>query len=576
MRWLARLILAILARLPDKTLSGLARLLFSRSWRAFEEATEEPRKAQEARLRLIVDRARHTEFGKAHDFAAIRTIEDYQSRVPIRGYDELAPYLERMAAGEQNVLIPDSPTFFAQTSGTTGKAKLIPVTPVYLAEFRTPRRVWIRQVMQAFPGLLRGKILTMHSPRVEGRTAGGVPYGSITVAMSGKTDAGEMPASVFDVDPIPRRVFLLEDFHKKYRVVLRIAAQEDIRLAATVNPSTLVLLAEKLDEHADAIAEELERGGLEGLDDIAEPLHTELQAVLRKNEAAAARIRRARMERGVVRPVDVWPNMVGLISWKGGSAPFYLEQLDKWFPGLAIMDYGYLATEGGFTVVMSPEGSKGVVSVLGHFLEFVPEDVRAEGGSEPALGAWDLEIGQRYRVIVTGSHGLYRYDINDVVECVGRYRNTAEIVFVHKGGNMISYTGEKIGERHVVEAFTSASGSSGVALAGFCVSVEPAQPPRYRFGVEPRDALDGAAKAELLRAAERGLREANVEYAAKRDSLRLGPPRLDILEAGAFERYRAQKVAAGAPDSHVKPPHLVSDPAQLDALGVVETFEAGL
>ena len=573
LRWLARLLLGFLARLSDETLSGLARALFGRSWRAFEEATEDPRAAQEARLRLIVDRARYTDFGKAHDFASIRSFEDYRERVPIRSFEEHAPWLDRMVAGEQNVLIADAPTFFARTNGTTGKAKLIPVTPVYLAEYRTPRRVWIRQVMQHFPGLLRGKILTMHSPKVEGRTEGDVGYGSITAAMSGASDAGDMPASVFEVDPLPRRIFLIEDFALKYRVISRVAVQEDIRLAATVNPSTLVLLAQKLDEHADELADDLDSGSFGALDSVPEPLRTELQAVLRKAPAVAARIRKARAERGVVRPQDVWPQMVGLITWKGGSAPFYFEQLERWYGDLPVMDYGYLATEGGFSIPMSPDGSKGVVSVLGHVLEFVPENVRAEGGSEPALGAWELELGHRYRVIITGSHGLYRYDINDVVECVGRYRNTAEIVFVHKGGNMLSLTGEKIGERHVVDAFTAALTETGISLAGFCVTIELTDPPRYRFGVEPSTELDDSRGRELLEAAEDGLREVNVEYAAKRDSLRLGPPRLDVLEPGAFERYRADKVAAGAPDSHVKPPHLVRDPAVLDGLGVLRTLE---
>lgn len=571
---LFRLSLWTLGRLPDDALRGLARGLFSRSWRRFEEATEHPRAAQEARLAVLVERGKNTAFGKEHGFAEIKSFEDWQRRVPIRGYEELEPYIARMLAGEDNVLIPDRPMFYARSSGTTGTPKSIPVTPVYLAEYRTPRRVWARQVMQAFPGLLRGKILSVHSPRIEGRTEQGVPYGSITVAMTGSPGSREHPVGKLSLDPTPRRVFLLDDFELKYLLTLRVAAQERISLAAAVNPSTLVLLAKKLDQHAEQIATELEQGGSAALERVSEPLRSELARTLRRNPAAAARIRRSRAEHGRVLPTDVWPELQGLICWKGGSAPFYLAQLAEWFPGRPIMDYGYLATEGGFSIPLSPEGAKGVVAVNGHVLEFVPEDARARGESTPALLADELEIGQRYRVIISGSHGLYRYDINDVVECVGRHRNTAEISFVHKGGNMLSITGEKIGERHVVEAFALAAERTGTPLAGFSVSVELGDPPRYLFAVEPERALEKERAHALLEAAEAALGEVNLEYRAKRESLRLGPPRLLLLHAGAFERYRRRRVEAGAPDSHVKPPHLMKERGELEALGVALELEA--
>ncbi len=567
----ARGALAVLRRLPDRSLAALARVLFSRSWRAFEEACEDPARVQLDRLRLLCWRAKDTEFGRAHDFASIRSFEDYRARVPIRDYDGFEPWIQRMVAGEADVLIPGRPSFFARSSGTTGRPKYVPVTPVYLAEYRTPRRVWMRQVMQAFPGLLRGRILTVHSPKIEGRTADGVPYGSITVAMSGSPDAGEVPGDLLRVDPVPRRVFLVEDYDVKYYVVLRLAAQERITLAAAINPSTLVLLADKLDAFADRLAADLESGGCDVLDRLEPTTRAEVAARLRRDPEAAARLRAAKTA-GRPRPTDLWPDIVGLLCWKGGSAPFYLARLEALFPGRRIMDYGYLATEGGFSIPTSPDGAKGVVSVGGHVLEFIPEAARARGESGPCLLAHELEPGQRYRVIVSGSHGLYRYDINDVVECVGRFRNTAEIAFVHKGGNMLSITGEKIAESHVVEAFRRAGEVCGVPLSGFSVSVELAAPPRYVFGLEAGPEVEDARLAQVAAEAERALCAVNIEYAAKRESQRLGPPSVLRLEPGAFERERRRRVAEGAPDSHVKPPHLMPELARLQALGVARAL----
>jgi hypothetical protein len=563
--------LSAVSLLPDGALRALSRALFSRSWARFEEATEHPRAHQQARLMLLLDRAKDTAFGKEHRFAEIRTLEDYRARVPVRGFDELEPYLARMTGGEANVLIPDRPSFFARTSGTTGSPKHIPVTDVYLAEYRTPRRVWMRQVMQAFPGLLRGKVLTIHSPRLEGRTADGTPIGSITVAMSRSLDPGQAPAAAFGMEAVPRRVYLLEDYETKYYLALRLAAQEKVTLAAAVNPSTLLLFAKKLDQFAERIAEDLERGTVSGLEAIADPaIQADVARAARRRPGQAARIRASKARFGRVLPTEVWPELLGLVSWKGGSAPFYLGQLAEWYPDRPVMDYGYLATEGGFSIPLSPEmGASGVVAVTGHVLEFIPEEARARGDPGPSLLADELEAGRRYRVVITGAHGLYRYDINDVVECTGRYRNTAEIAFVHKGGNMLSITGEKIGERHVIESADRARAATGLRLAGVCVAAELGDPPRYAFAVEAEGRLEAKDAAPLLSALEAALRAVNVEYAAKRDSERLGPPRLLLLRAGAFEEERRRRVAAGAPDSHVKVRHLVQDAAELEALGVV-------
>ncbi len=548
-------------------------MLLSRSWKRFQAAVKDPATAQTTRLLQILDREQHTEFGRTHGFDRIKSIEDYRKAVPIRTYDAFEPYIARMLAGERNVLIAEEPTFYARSSGTTGTPKHIPVTPTYVAEYRQPRRVWARQVTQAFPGLLKGKILGVHSPRIEGRTPTGVPYGSITVALSGSPSLGDR-VDRFGVEAVPRRVFLIEDYEQRYYTVLRMAAQENVSLAAAVNPSTLVLLAKKLDEHADRLIHDLEDGTLEGLDTLHPEIREEVLARLRAAPDQAERMRASRIKRGFVLPTDLWPDLAGLICWKGGSAPFYLAKLATTFPNRKVYDYGFLATEGAFSIPLSTDGAKGVVSVLGHFLEFIPEAEMDAGRTDNAQHAGQLEPGQSYRVVITASNGLYRYDINDVVECVGRHEATAEIVFVHKGGNMISITGEKIGEAHVVEAMRRVGASTKLPLAGFSVSAELTDPPRYLFAVELESDVGDATLRALLEACDRELGDVNVEYRAKRDSLRLGRPVLVLLERGAYVRDRARRVALGAADGQVKPPHLLRDPARLDVLGVKRRWEA--
>lgn len=88
----------------------------------------DPIACQEKLMREFVEAARNTLFGKDHCFSTIKTYEDFKQHVPLRNYEELLPYVEKIKSGEANVLWKGRPVFFGKTSGTTSKIKFIPVT----------------------------------------------------------------------------------------------------------------------------------------------------------------------------------------------------------------------------------------------------------------------------------------------------------------------------------------------------------------------------------------------------------------------------------------------------------------
>ena len=558
--------------LPAGAIRFLARLLFSKSWGKFQKATADPRKIQQDNLLKTIRRNQNTEFGKKYEFASINSIEDFQAKVPISTYDDLEPYILRMTKGEKNILVTDPVFYFAQTSGTTGAAKFIPVTEPYLEEFRTGRRVWCRQVAQELPRLIRGTIITMQSPQIEGKTEAGIPYGSITTSMAlGRQKLQDI------IEPflkIPTCVFGIEDFNSKYYALLRLSVATKVSLMGTINPSTLIMMCQKLTEFAPDLIQDCEQGTLRKDLELAPEVRKQIEKRLKKSPKAAGRIRESQEVHGRVRPVDIWPSLCGLLCWKGGNAPFYLRQFPDWFADLKVMDYGFAASEGNFSVIMSAEGSHGVASIMGHFLEFIPEQNRSDE-SPQVLCVDQLETGKRYFILVTGAHGLYRYDMNDIVEVTGFYKKTPEIVFVHKGGNMISYSGEKIAESHVIQAVSRAQESVQVEILGFCVTVRlDDENPRYVFAIETTDSASDELLQSLLVACEKNLQEANIEYQAKRKSLRLGDPMLALVAPGAFERWRKQRVANGSFDAHVKLPHISRDPSVLEQLDVQRFIES--
>ena len=87
-----------------------------------------PLKFQAETFNKLLKKANNTEFGKDHNFSTIKNYKDFQNQVPIRDYEALKPYVDRVVAGEKNILWPGQPLYFAKTSGTTSGAKYIPIT----------------------------------------------------------------------------------------------------------------------------------------------------------------------------------------------------------------------------------------------------------------------------------------------------------------------------------------------------------------------------------------------------------------------------------------------------------------
>lgn len=87
-----------------------------------------PGDAQSRVFKNIIKKATPTQFGKDHRFSDIDNHEDFKSAVPIRDYEELSPYVEKILEGQSDVLWPGKPAYFAKTSGTTSGTKYIPIT----------------------------------------------------------------------------------------------------------------------------------------------------------------------------------------------------------------------------------------------------------------------------------------------------------------------------------------------------------------------------------------------------------------------------------------------------------------
>lgn len=533
--------------LPGRVASACLQWALGRSWRGLMRGTDDPLGVQTERLVTILRHNANTEVGRRYGFRSIRSLAELRRRVPIRPYETLAPAIARMMDGATGVLTAEKPLLYCRTSGTTGRAKHIPITPGFVEEFSRTQKMWLRQLLHDHPRILGGRIFSIVSPAVEGRTPDGTPYG----AMTGYSYSTQYPAARAAY-ALPYATFTIPDFHAKYYAALRIALGQRIGMMLATNPSTLVLLARFLTEHAEALIRDVRDGTLRPPGPLPSEAHHALQSRLSPNPRRAADLERHCARVGTLRPAEVWPDLAVLATWQGGSAPFYLRQLPAHFGDVPVRDLGLIASEGYMTVPLRDGTPGGLAALSGLVLEFQP--LRADGTVEDTcLHAGELEVGGHYAIVLTNSGGLYRYAIGDVVEVLDRLGAAPILAFRHKIGNVLSMTGEKVTEAQVVEAMTEVARRSSQPLAGFTVSIALHDTPAYLLAVEPH------ATDEILGAFDAALRARNIEYAAKRDSLRLGPPVGLDLPPGTYLRLRRDHTAAGAPDGQWKVPHLVHD-----------------
>jgi hypothetical protein len=174
------------------------------------------------------------------------------------------------------------------------------------------------------------------------------------------------------------------------------------------------------------------------------------------------------------------------------------------------------------------------------------------------LEAHELKEGRDYFILLTTSGGLYRYNIHDVVRCVGFEGEAPMVEFLNKGKNFSSVTGEKLSEYQTIRAIEHALEELRLPAEAFTLApVFEQQQPRYVLLVEPR--LHQGRAAELARRTQANLERINVEYAEKCASGRLLPVEVREVPAGTWDSMRNEKTRHRGNFEEYKHPCLVSD-----------------
>jgi len=514
--------------------------------RAFENATKDPMAAQRRALLEYLCRNRNTEYGRKYGFAGILSIGDYRKRVPLSDCETMRPYLDRMAKGEDNILVSDKVLFFGLTSGTTSKPKFIPTTGYSESKKARLTSLWSYYISRDHPNVTDGRILAIVSPEVTGHTEGGIPYGAET----GYGYRG-LPGIIRGLYCLPHAVFEITDYDARYYTILRIGMAHNVTDIATLNPNTLVLLCQKIAGWQDGLISDIEKGALSGKLNIDGAIRKKIEKGLSPDPERAAELRRILKEKGELLPKYFWPELALIECWKGSTMRLYLDELGRYFGNVPTRDMGCLSTEARSSISMSDTGAEGVLAIETNFYEFIPKENMGKPDKK-ALLCDELEKGREYFIVVTTPGGLYRYNIDDIVRVDGFFNKTPLIEFVQKGMSATSLAGEKLYESQLNDAVNIAARKLKLFIEFFLAVAKTSTPPRYEFLTEFSGSVGHGQKLAFLRAIEEELPRQNEEYGFWREAKGLGAPVLKVVRAGEFEKYRKKRISQGALEGQFK------------------------
>ena len=483
----------------------LARYVVSQT----QKWSKSPLKTQEKVFKHLIATAKKTVFGKDHDFANVKTYEDFKARVPVRDYEGLKPYIEQIQKGEKDVLWKGRPVSFAKTSGTTSGAKYIPLTkPSLECQIQAAKHALLHYIEDSGNDhFINGKMIFLQgSPELN--TDEIIPTGRLSGIV-----ANHVP-SYLQSNRLPSyETNCIEDWEQKVEAIVDETLPEDMRLISGI-PSWVQMYFERLQKRTGKKISE------------------------------------------------IFPNFSLFVFGGVNYEPYrkkFEELIGKKVDSLEL----YPASE-GFIAFQDKQDEKGLLLLLdyGIFYEFIPADEFYDE-NPTRISLKDVELGVNYVIILNTNAGLWGYNIGDTVQftSLAPYR----IVVSGRIKHFTSAFGEHVIGKEVDEAMRVAlERFSNAEVSEFTVApqVEPEEGlPYHEWLVEFASAPDDLV--EFSKLLDESLQAQNVYYKDLIQGKVLQPLVLTSLPEKSFYKYMKSKGKLGGQN---KVPRLSNDRKMADAL----------
>lgn len=343
---------------------------------------------QQKTFEMLMRDAAQTAFGKDHGFADIKTVEAFRKQVPIRDYEGLKPYIERIVKGELDVTWPGKPEYFAKTSGTTSGTKYIPISKQSLPNhFRSARNAVLSYVHETGNSkfLDGGLIFLSGSPELE------VKAGIKTGRLSGISNY-EVPSYLRTNQKPSYKTNCIEDWEEKLERIIDETINEDMNLISGIPPWVQM--------YFDRI--------------------------------------QARTGKKIK---DVFPNFSVFVYGGVNFEPYRARLFDS--IGKKIDSIETFPASEGFIAYQDSQIHEGLLLLLneGIFYEFIPVEEYGKANAT-RLTIEDVQLGKNYALIINSNAGLWGYSIGDTVKFVSK--NPYRLVVTGRIKHFISAFGEHV------------------------------------------------------------------------------------------------------------------------------------
>ena len=341
--------------------SFFGKILAKRDVSQTKKWSAKPVETQRKVMLQLLNTAAHTAFGKDHGFSKINNYEDFKNQVPVRDYESLKPYIERVKNGEKDVLWKGGPMYFAKTSGTTSGAKFIPLTKESLAhQIKAAKSALLHYIVDSGNHhFINGKMIFLQgSPELDMNPK--VPNGRLSGIV-----ANFVP-SYLQTNRLPSyKTNCIEDWEQKIEAIIEETLPEDMRL-------------------------------ISGIPSWAQMYFERLQAKTGKTIS------------------EIFPNFSLFVFGGVNYEPYrkkFEEMIGKKVDSLEL----YPASE-GFIAFQDRQDEKGLLLLLdyGIFYEFIPAD-EFNDEAPTRISLEEVKMGINYVLILNTNAGLWGYNIGDTV-----------------------------------------------------------------------------------------------------------------------------------------------------------------
>jgi len=387
-----------------------ANYIYNKTKKWMETAVED----QEKLMKLLVKTAKDTEFGKDHQFGKIESYNDFKANIPVRDYEQLKPYIEKIKSGRENVLWKGKPIYFAKTSGTTSGVKYIPITkdsiPNHIETARNALLCYMAQTGNT--GFANGKMIFLSgSPELE--RIGGIPTGRLSGIVN-----HHVPRYLRSNQLPSYETNCIEDWETKLDAIVKETINQDMTLISGI-PPWMQMYFDRL------------------------------------------------MENSGQKMGDLFKNLSVLVYGGVNFEPYRNRLFDS--VGRKIDSIELFPASEGFFAFQDSQQSEGLLlnTDSGIFYEFIPAN-EIQNANPQRIMLRDVKVNENYALVVSNNAGLWGYNVGDMVKFVST--NPYRLVVTGRTKHFISAFGEHVIGEEVESALAKAVNKLGIQVVEFTVA----------------------------------------------------------------------------------------------------------